>query len=192
MRIRNRYHTAFVSMFVAGVLSPQQYQNVPRSPRASWKKQDLSALVGTELAQMLEDQMDLVRDINRYKKLEQVTLAVHTVYITLTAVLDSIRSKKAVFRKNKEIILEAIDKIRPEISFQKALAYFQISSQQYYGWKRKLECPASPLSLCRRNHPLQLSFKEVQTIKKYLLDPKYLYWKMPSIQALMARQKAYC
>jgi putative transposase len=185
--MHKRYHTTFIQMYLAGVLPPDAYKNIPRSTLCSWRKQDYSNLVGSELARFLEEQQQLAIDMYQYKKLKRINEAVHISYLAVTKILDSVRSKKSLFRKNKHIILKAIDQIQPLLDFKKALVYFGISYQQYYGWKNKLKCPDSPVGLCRRKHTRQLTQEEVDAMKNYMTNPDFFHWKIPSIHAKMIR-----
>lgn len=185
MSNRKRYHSAYKSLFVAGILLPEQFAFIPRSTRSDWKKQNLSALIGAEYALFLENNIQLAVDRNKYRKLDVMCTAIHIVYITLTKVIQSVRSPKKLYRNNKELIINGIDKVEKKIGLRSALDFFQVSYQQYYTWKRN--CPISPFGWCRKKQPLQLTSKEVRIMKEfyYTYGPKG--WKLPSIHAAILR-----
>ena len=94
---------------------------------------------------------------------------------------------KLVFKEHRNAILQVIQNVRDRIGFQKSLDIFGISVHQFRYWSRKIDCVVSPLSLCRRIYYNQLTEKEVDTIKKYLLNPNYINWSLIAIYFQMLR-----
>jgi hypothetical protein len=64
---------------------------------------------------------------------------------------------------------------------------FGLSSQQLNYWKRKSKCVTSPLELCRKIYYNQLTEKEVEMIKKYLVNSMFLKWPVISVFHKMLR-----
>ena len=61
------------------------------------------------------------------------------------------------------------------------LKFLQLTNQQYWQLKQKLRCSKSLFSLCIPRHPTQLLLKEVNNIKKYCKDTRYIHWPLASI-----------
>ena len=101
-------------------------------------------------------------------RLIKAAKALYHIHITYISLTQKIKGRKKVFREQKKIILKTIEKVKNEIGQNRALKAFDISSQQYYAWKRKIECKLTPQILCRKNYPTQLTDNEVNTIKTYL------------------------
>ena len=55
-------------------------------------------------------------------------------------------------------------------------------------WERSIhKCAGSPLALCLRRHPQQLTGPEVAKLKSLLLNPDYLHWPVSSLAAWARR-----
>lgn len=132
----------------------------------------------------------MIKDFLSKKQLLNAAKALYFIYSTHYKIIQSIKSRKKLFRQSKSLVLSTIDKIKDVIGIQKAVRAFGISYQQYYAWGKQIKCNLSPVSLCRKLYHNQLTFKEVDTIKKYLTDVRYNHWNVSSVYFQMLREKA--
>ena len=64
-----------------------------------------------------------------------------------------------------------------------------ISCSKLYYWIEKKKCQNSIFQLCQSRHPNQLLPAEVDVIKKYLLDERFINWSSLSIYYQALRDK---
>ena len=95
-----------------------------------------------------------------------------------------------MYRQSKGSIISTIERVKEGIGLSRALRAFGITYQQYYAWKRRIECKESAFALCRKLNPNQLTAKEVGAIKSYLNDTKYYHWNLTNVYYQMLRDKA--
>lgn len=83
----------------------------------------------------------------------------------------------------KEQFVKAIIKFQKVINVRLVLKLCNISSSVFYFWKNQVfnKCLTSPLQLCRRVYPNQLTEGEAQKIKEMLTDQEFKYWPINSI-----------
>tara|TARA_R110002051_G_C8744341_1_gene499508 strand:- start:979 stop:2217 length:1239 start_codon:yes stop_codon:yes gene_type:complete len=83
------------------------------------------------------------------------------------------------FSYNKQLLKLHADKIITSIEKMKSLAninvktackYYGISKDWYYNQKRKVVCGISPFKRCYRQHPNQLTVKEISVIENLVTD----------------------
>jgi hypothetical protein len=86
-------------------------------------------------------------------------------------------------------VLYNIGKAGKQIGLTFCLKLLQFSRQQYRHLKQRI-CAQSPLSLCIPKHPAQLLHREVNIIKKYCEDARYIHWPLASVYHQIIRDKA--
>lgn len=62
--------------------------------------------------------------------------------------------------------------------------------KKFYEWKNDIICPSSPINLCRKIFPGQLTSSEVDVIKDYMTKPELINWSKCSVYNKMMREKA--
>jgi len=89
------------------------------------------------------------------------------------------RMKDNVFQINN-VLLNNIDKITDIFPFEQFLNIFNSHIHGIYNCGRN-KCRSSLLSLCRMKHPGQLLAREMNIIRAYCADPRYLLWPLSSV-----------
>ena len=72
-------------------------------------------------------------------------------------------------------------KTQEVLGLNMTLKLLDLTQQQYWQLKQKLRCSQSLFNLCFPKHPTQLLRKEVNSIKKYCKDTRYIHWPLASI-----------
>jgi len=132
----------------------------------------------------------MIKDFLSKRYLLNAAKSIYFIYTAYVKILDSAKNRNKLFRQSRDTIVSTIDRVKGSIGLSRALRAFFISYQQYYAWKKKVQCKVSPFTLCRKLYPHQLTTKEVDTVKGYLKDPKYLNWNITPVYYQMLRQKA--
>jgi len=93
-----------------------------------------------------------------------------------------------VFTNNKvKTIVETIDYVTPLIGLKRACKLFQITINQFYAWKRIVNCLLSPLEECHKQKPLNIAPSEIKTLKTFVQDEQYNDYPLYSIYYEMER-----
>jgi putative transposase len=166
-----------------GQLSKGERKSIPRSTLSYWLKSKLADGFKTNTLWEKIADIEPAHLIFENKRLTEQNILLTQV----TAGLSAIVKNTSLSGNNKKSIVEAIDKIKQGTSLQKACIYFSITTQQYYAWKNSTGCYQSVVKLCRKKYPNQLTDKEVNLIKKYMTDEKYLQWSRATVYWQMCR-----
>jgi len=188
--MKHSYHTDIAVQYKLGILDATLADKIPSSTLHNWKNRDFSLLVGTEHVTDFEQNLQMIRDFLSKKYLLNAAKAIYFVYSAYMTIVNSLKNRNKIFRLSSGFIISTIDRIKDSIGFKRALRSFGISYQQYYAWKKKVQCKIMPFSLCRKLYHNQLTTKEVDTVKDYLKNPKYVNWNITPVYFQMLRDKA--
>jgi len=186
-KMKRSYHTNLLIKYKLGILEESKIKKIPNSTLYNWRQRDYSHIIG--LPDVNDSEIDMMRDFLSRKRLLQAAKALYYIFQTFQNVVNRIDNKKKLFFEAKELVVDTIDRTKNILNFNRVLNIFNISSQTYYYWKDKIKCN-SFLNVCRLKHPLQLTNKEVKTIKQYLTNQNYLNWSLASVYYKMLREKA--
>ncbi len=186
--IKRSYHPYVPILYCSGVLDKEFSREISTSTLHEWKTKDFNTLFGAEQVAKHIPHIDLFNDYITKKSLSKIINATYRIYHIYSKIYSEIKIKRSKIEKHQKQIISTIENIKETIGFDKALKAFHISPQQFYRWKIKVNCKQNEKFLCRKRHPLQLSVKEVRTVKSYLFNPEFIYWPMASIYYKMLRQ----
>ena len=102
---------------------------------------------------------------------------------TLISIAETTANFKQVMRNAKEKVVDAIIRTQSLIPITKAVKLFNISKATFNTWviDTKLQCQKSTFNLCNKIYSCQVIPKEVNAVKKALLDKSKLHWSIRSI-----------
>lgn len=188
--MKRSYHTDIIMQYKLDILPKEIYKQIPSSTLYNWRNKDVSSLFGLDNIRETETTLKMMKDYLSVKHLLKAAKAIYYIHCTYVNLFESVKNKKQIFLQSKEIIIETIERIKDSIGMARALKAFNISHQQFYAWKRKINCKISPINFCRKKYHNQLTEKEVNTIKKYLTKPEYRHWNITPIYYEILRNKA--
>ena len=180
--IRRSYHTNIklftkLNLLPIGILS-----FIPKSNISRWKNTDFSDVFGMELLQYVNNNLEIMKDLMKYKKFAKACICLIRIKNT---VIDALKKTRGKIKdaKVKEMIICTVDRVKETLSLQRAVHYFRITIQQYYTWvhQTKKKCLETILDQCPRVYPNQLCKSEIKKIKECLWDMKYRGWAIYSI-----------
>jgi len=99
---------------------------------------------------------------------------------TFHAILNKMSRAKNILNEHKDIVLAAINSTKQSIGLTNTLKIFRISRQKYDRWIKNKTCSSSFIGLCVKQHPLQLTAREVKKLKLFLFDFTYRNWSLNS------------
>ena len=184
----NIYHTNLILLYRFDVLSIDLKSTIPRSTLSNWKRKDISRIIGCDSLSV--NDVSVLKEIAKSKKLLRAAKALYYLFHTITSLFKHADNKDELLRLNKTVILNTIEKVQPILGTKRILKSIGLSHSQMYYWIEKKKCQNSIFQLCQPRHPNQLLPVEVDIIKKYLLDERFINWCSLSIYYQALRDKA--
>ena len=184
------YCTDIKLAYFFNVLEPDILKQIPRSTLSAWKDPNILNSFGIDYRNKKSAQtVEILRLTAQNSSLISFNKTVLLIQAFLIIIFTDNEIKKIIYKKYRPDIIKLIDNVKASIGFSEILKTFNITTHQYKYWKRDLECIASPFSLCRKIFYNQLSEIEVNTIKKYLLNPDFIGWSLISVYYKILRDK---
>jgi hypothetical protein len=174
----NSYHTSIKQLAKRNKLPAKYSNHIDRSTIWRWKHENDDKYLGSELSKI-----DLLEQF--LERRESVTMI--RTYLKLATILTNILNSTSQFQKilsgNKEKFIRSLLRYQKNINIKLVLRLCRISSSVFYYWKHQVinKCPSSPIRLCRRIYPYQLTQNEVSKMKDILNDQRFRYWPVNSI-----------
>jgi transposase InsO family protein len=185
--MKQSYHTDFAIQFKLNLLEKEDYQNIPKSTLYSWKTKDFSRLIGTDIV-FSDEKLELIKTFlsnHSFLKVAKGLYYIHSVWIKI---VENVRGIKTLLRRNKGWIIETIDSVIPLMGLKHACKLFKISQNQFYAWKRKIQCALSPIDICMKQNPLSVSPTELNIIKEFVKDQEYKNFPLVAVYYEMMRK----
>lgn len=190
---KTSYHTSAIILFQAGVLPRNFQKSVPRSTLNSWKKRDLSRLVGTSQAKLVEEHAELIQLLFRYEKLLAAARVLLMVFKLYEKTLLSFKTGKKRLLEEREPLHKICAYAQGKISVGLLARILNTSASFVKNLSLKSSCTHSPFNLCKRIFPAQLTTKEVHTIRQYFTNPLFKTWPASSLYYQAMREgKLFC
>jgi transposase InsO family protein len=160
---------------------------IPKSTLYSWKNRDFSKFIGCETS-FSNEQIELIKKILSHQILLKAAKGLYFIFSIWISIAENIRGMKSALRKNKDIIVQTIDYVIPLIGLKHACKLFKISQNQFYAWKRKVNCMLSPLEICTKQNPFNIAPTELLTIKEFIEKEEYKTHPLVSVYYEMMRK----
>lgn len=166
--------------------------NIPTSNYYRWKNEPEDKYLVCEVAQYINQEIDLIKRVGNSSLTKKTLEAYFHLVDTFHSVCDSVKGIKTVIAQNKEVVVNAIEKVKAYISVDNALKVFGISRATFQNYKTLVlnSCDSSYFKWCVRHYPQQLLKSEIAQIKKYLTLDTYKYWSKSSVYIQAVRDKA--
>lgn len=191
--MKRSYHTSAVILYQAGVLPHELQKVIPKSTLHSWKKRDLSQLIGTLQARLLEEHTELIQLLFRYEKLLAAARVLLAVFKLYEKTLLSFKNGKRRLLEQRDTLHHICTYAQDKIPAGLLARLLNTSKSFVKNSLLKQPCVHPPFRLCKRIFPGQLTSVEVHTIRKYLADVRFLHWPLSSVYYQALREdKLYC
>jgi transposase InsO family protein len=190
MNQRNSYHTTIKLAYALDIHKqwlPNNFtKEIPRSTSHSWKNENQQKYVGLEYAITIGDNVDELKLIydNKLRKEKQLFIAYTRLKLTLIEVL----GKKAIqqaMKDNYRVMVRTIEASKNTFDggIKTLCNFLDINVRCYNYWKSvsKYLCPSSPVGICVKKVPSQLSVFEIYQIKRLLNRSRFRHWPICSV-----------
>ncbi len=172
---KRNYHPLIPLFYANGILNKEQLNEVPKRTLQHWntqknKQYDLEYLVTSYVNDLKS--LKKVHERTQHRKTMQFIVKLSNGY---QQVINELHRDKKVVHKNAKHIITSIDHIvtRSNIKTKRACKFYGVSSDWYYREKRKINCSLHPFKSCFKQHPNQLTFKEISAIEKIVTAPEH-------------------
>ncbi|HEV2482492.1 MAG TPA: integrase core domain-containing protein, partial [Puia sp.] len=169
-------------------LPDELHERIPRSTRFDWSRKELNTTFGFEWASGQHQRFETLQQVVTSKKLLRVNLALLRI-IAIKRFLHRYASRLSG-KEVQRVVLGTIEKVCTVIKLPVALKYIQHSACWYQRLKTHQRCASSPSLLCRLKHPGQLLVQEINAIKTYCSENRFLTWPLASVYHQLRRDKA--
>lgn len=190
IRPKQSYHPFVVVAFYLHILPEKLLSQIPRSTRHEWQHKPVMELFGYDWYCQNQHLFNTLQDVAASKRLLQVNKALLRI-IAIQRFLQKYQShiRHKIFNAAGTVV-HNIHKIMEILGLSVTLKFLQLTHQQYWQLKQKLRCSKSLFTLCIPKHPTQLLRREVNTIKSYCDDIRYIHWPLVSIYHQIIREGA--
>lgn len=188
-RLHRRYHTGLAFAYHLGLVEDGEkaLAGIPASTLFDWRARDFSGIYGLDPDDPWLSNLDLFRRLKDRQGLLKTIRALLRIIDFYTRICRQIRGKKGIWRLNKDRIVQLVQQVSAGLSVRHACTYLQITVQRYYHWKNFVVCKTSPLGLCTKQYPNQISNKEQAAIRTALFDTHTSHWSKRSIYFKLLR-----
>ncbi len=108
-------------------------------------------------------------------------------FLRLSIIIRNAFSNVKLFNKtlfnNRSKIVDVIDRMHKKVSMKNISKVIGLSYQTLLNWviEQRAKCAESPINVCKKYKPSQLTSKEVRIIKSLLVNPQYKHWPVRSL-----------
>jgi len=170
-------------------LIPTTIKNeIPYSTASGWRNLEYSNYFGYELRQIQSEALAYYELFENYKNLKRAFHVVSKVWINVSKVIMPILNQS---KKHLEMVVNEIQRLFTVFPKKMAYKLTHISPSVFRERLNqiKVKCGLSPLSLCLKRHPFQLSTNEVKKIKLLFEAPELKCWSALSLYYHGIRKK---
>jgi len=159
MTARKHYDPQLIHKYQLGILSKEEYQQIPSSTIRNWKNRRLTRIHGFD-KRCAPLTIDYLKKEHNYQKLRKAGTALYFIH---KAIIEAVKDRPEVYDnyKLRQQLISIIDHYSDDIPKKKLLTWSGIKPQQFYAWRRRT-CQPSLMEICRLRHPSQLTFHEVK------------------------------
>ena len=185
MRKYNSYHTTLKQLAKRNSLPGQYSSVIDRSTLWRWKKEPDDKYRGSEL-----QEVEVLESFISRKEAQVMMKTYLKVILSLGTLVSSAKAFSKLLQDNKEILVRTLDRYRSLIDTKLMLRLLKVPVSVFYYWKNQVQykCETSPLKLCKRIYPLQLTANEVSVIRELVSSERFKYWPICSISWYATRE----
>ena len=181
MRKYRSYHTSLKLIANRGQLPKHYSESIDRSTIWRWKQEPDDKYTGIELSdiEILEEFIARREAQNLMKSYLKLAVSIGMIFSSSQGILKNLKT-------NKERFVKTIIHHQKHIDTTLVLRLLKIPTSVFHYWKNKVlyKCETSPLKLCQRKYPQQLTTNEVSTLKELALSEQFKYWPTCSLAGM--------
>ena len=189
--MRTKYDYRIILLHKLDLLEENVTNQIPDSTLRNWKNFDLSSIFGFDIAEDRKINTELIRDFVNKKHLMKTAKVIWHINNFFSDIIS--QNTQVINKHFKKQFIQLIDRVKGHVKKKRLFKWTGISHQMYNYWCRSSKCVSSLNQLCFKRHPWQLSFSEVDSIKKHLTNllPK-LKIKSAVYAHMVRNDNAFC
>jgi putative transposase len=186
------YDTAVKHLYRLGceAMIPASLQAaIPRSNIHRWKQEPSDKYQGFELRNVSAERLELLQQFASHQAAQRAFRSLVRLLLVIQRTVFAVKGVRDALRKSGDAIIQQAEQARQGIGIKPILKLLAISRGTYDHWKARAihRCAGSPLALCLRRHPQQLTGGEVAKMRSMLQAPEHLHWPISSLAAFARR-----
>jgi len=189
IRPKQSYHPFVAVAFYLRILPDRLLIKIPRSTRYEWQHKQVTDLFGYDWYCQNQHLFQTLQEVAASSRLLQVNRALLRVIAVQRFFKKYIMQIRLKTFNAAATAVSTIQKVQEVIGLGYALKFLQLTQQQYWQLRQKVKCQGSLFNLCIPKHPTQLLQQEINAIKKYCTDNRYLHWPLASVYHQITRDK---
>ena len=189
-KAKQSYHPFVAIAFYLQMLPETLLTQIPRSTRYEWQHKKITELFGYDWYCQNKHLFTTLQQVAASRRLLQL----NKTFLRIIAIQRFCKRYQAHIRHKvfnaAGTAINNIKKVQKIIGLSLTLKFLQLSHQQYRQLTQKIRCIKSAIHFCIPKHPVQLLQREVNVIKKYCADARYLLWPLVSVYHQIIRDNA--
>ena len=177
MKSYNSYHTCIKQLARTNNLPKKYVDCIDRSTIWRWKQEKADKYLGKEFSNIQALHQFLER-----RESETLIRTYLKTTLALSAIFNKTNQLQSVLNQNKDTLVKTLIRYQKIIKISYILRVLHLSPSVFYHWKNQVlyPCRNSPMKLCRRIYPNQLTNTETTKIKSMLTSQAFKYWPSKS------------
>ena len=169
---KRNYHPLIILLYASGMLDINQIAQIPKTTKYNWNQFKHENYYGNDWAKNYIHQFEEIKSVFAsaflYKSL-RFLIETRKGYLCM---LQEFSYNKQLLKLHANKIITSIEKMKSlaKVNVKTACKYYGISKDWYYREKAKIVCNISPFQKCYRQHPNQLTVKEISIIENLVTD----------------------
>lgn len=185
--MKNRIYHSSIKILAAKDALPENISDlIHRQNIYRWKKQSESRYFGYDL-----DKIDVIEAFAKNNKALNVMENYLLIANKYASICKSFKNYSKQLAVHKKTIVDFVKDFGTSKIRKSACEIFGISTSTVKKWFNEIyvKCQNSPLFLCKKTYPNQLSAKEYNTMYKLLTEEKFQFWPISSVFYHAIREK---
>ncbi|MCW3787675.1 hypothetical protein [Plebeiibacterium sediminum] len=185
MKKYRSYHTMLKQLAQRNTL-PQSYcSNIDRSILWRWRRESDNKYTGSELVDI-----EVLEEFISRKEAQTIMRNYMKLVVSIASFLSVSKEFGRLLRINKESLVQVLSQYQKVTDIKMVLRLLKLPVSVFYFWKNQVsyKCDTSPLDLCKRIYPHQLTVKETNVIKELVSSDKFQYWPICSLAWYASRK----
>jgi putative transposase len=185
LKTYNSYHT-FIKQLAKKDKIPETYlASIDRTTIWRWKKEPIDKYLGTELTNI-----EILGQFLAREESETVIRSYLKVANALSRILSASNNLHRILKQYKTDFIKTVLKYKSKINLKLILRLCRIPVSVFHYWKHQVlrNCETSPIRLCKKIYPNQLTSREVSVMKQLIADERFKYWPVCSIAYFALRE----
>jgi putative transposase len=184
-RSKQTYDTSFMAAYVMGIRG-KQYDMVPSSTKWHWENNTyFDNIIGYK---HMEKYVHVSVVAEQYKCAKTLLFGLIRLFYMYQNIVNALPNKNDIIWNYRSKIIQITSPYIARFSVAKISHLLGISYQHYNMLCNNFFCKFSPVLLCRKAFPKQLSLEEISLISSFLKNPEFENWSLISIYYKLIRE----